>query len=80
MCIAGERLVVGTSGRNVNVYDLRQMGAPEQRRESSLKFQTRCIRAFIDNTGKWTKYTPKMLSTTTNEPQYAHTQHVHIQL
>jgi len=51
MCLAGDRLVVGTSGRNVNVYDLRQMGTPEQRRESSLKFQTRCIRAFIDNTG-----------------------------
>jgi cell cycle arrest protein BUB3 len=51
MCLAGDRLVVGTSGRSVNVYDLRNMTTPEQRRESSLKFQTRCIRAFIDNTG-----------------------------
>jgi len=51
MALAGNRLIVGTAGRNVNVYDLRAMGEPEQRRESSLKFQTRCIRGFVDNTG-----------------------------
>lgn len=51
MCLANNRLVVATSGRNVNVYDLRAMGEPEQRRESSLKFQTRCVRAFVDSTG-----------------------------
>jgi len=51
MSLAGHRLVVGCGQRHVNVYDLRAMGGPEQRRESSLKFQTRCIRSFVDNSG-----------------------------
>lgn len=46
MSVAGDRLIVGTAGRRVLVWDLRNMGYVQQRRESSLKFQTRCIRAF----------------------------------
>lgn len=44
--MAGDRLIVGTAGRRVLVWDLRNMGYVQQRRESSLKYQTRCIRAF----------------------------------
>jgi len=46
-----EMLVIGTAGRNVQIYDLRYMAEPQQRRESSLKFQTRCIRCYPDGTG-----------------------------
>ena len=45
------RLVVGMSGRWVNVYDVRNMSEPEQQRESSLQHQTRCLRVFPDGTG-----------------------------
>lgn len=45
MSLCGERLVVGTAGRRVYIWDLRNMGYV-QKRESSLKFQTRCIRCF----------------------------------
>lgn len=45
MSLCGERLVVGTAGRRVYIWDLRSMGYV-QKRESSLKFQTRCIRCF----------------------------------
>lgn len=45
MALSGNRLIVGTSGRHVMIYDVRSMGTPEQVRESSLLNQTRCIRA-----------------------------------
>ncbi|PRW58435.1 mitotic checkpoint [Chlorella sorokiniana] len=53
MSASGQRLVVGCSGRHVDIYDLRTLesGQPEQRRESSLKFQTRCVRCFADGAG-----------------------------
>ncbi|KAL4419466.1 hypothetical protein ABPG77_008268 [Micractinium sp. CCAP 211/92] len=53
MSASDTRLVVGMSGRHVDVYDLRTLeaGQPEQRRESSLKFQTRCVRCFADGAG-----------------------------
>jgi len=51
MSTSGHRLVVGTAGRNVNIYDIRSMREPQQRRESSLKNQTRCIRIFPDGQG-----------------------------
>lgn len=51
MCVSNEKLVVGMAGRHVWIWDLRNMGAVQQRRESSLKFQTRCIRAFPDGAG-----------------------------
>eukprot|EP01118_Nematostelium_gracile_P002884 TRINITY_DN1326_c0_g5_i1.p1 TRINITY_DN1326_c0_g5~~TRINITY_DN1326_c0_g5_i1.p1 ORF type:complete len:333 (+),score=61.75 TRINITY_DN1326_c0_g5_i1:105-1103(+) len=46
-----ETLVIGTAGRHVIIYDLRNMKEPQQRRESSLKYQTRCIRCYPDGTG-----------------------------
>lgn len=51
LSLVGNRLVVATAGRNVNVYDLRNMSQPEQRRESSLKYQTRCVRCYPNGTG-----------------------------
>ena len=45
------RIVVGMAGRHVYVYDLRNMVAEEQRRQSSLKYQTRCIRCFPNGSG-----------------------------
>ena len=33
------------------IWDIRNHSEPEQQRESSLKYQTRCIRAFIDGSG-----------------------------
>ena len=41
MSLAGEKLVVGTANRKVWVWDLRNMSHVLQKRESSLKFQTR---------------------------------------
>lgn len=49
--VSGDRIVVGTAARHVWIWDMRQMVQPEQRRLSSLKFQTRCIRAFPDQSG-----------------------------
>ena len=46
MALCGHRLIIGTSGKHVLIYDLRNMSKEEQKRESSLKYQTRCIRAF----------------------------------
>ncbi len=43
MAMSGDNLVVGTAGRHVWIWDVRQMGSVKQRRESSLKFQTRYI-------------------------------------
>ena len=46
----GKYLVVGTHGRHVYIYDLDSMKLI-QKRESSLKYQTRIIRCFIDSKG-----------------------------
>ncbi len=51
MSLCGDKLVVGTAGRRVLVWDLRNMGYVQQRRESSLKYQTRCIRCFPNKLG-----------------------------
>jgi len=51
MDVVGEVLVVGTAGRKVLVWDLRNMSSPQQKRESNLKFQTRCLRVFPDKSG-----------------------------
>jgi len=51
MALTDHRVIVGTSTKQVLIWDLRQMGEPEQRRESGLKYQTRCIRAFIEGDG-----------------------------
>ncbi len=46
MSLAGEKVVVGTASRKVWVWDLRNMGYVQQKRESSLKFQTRFLECF----------------------------------
>lgn len=51
MSLCGDRLVVGTSNRRVLVWDLKNMQFAEQRRASSLKYQTRCIRCFPNKQG-----------------------------
>ncbi|XP_046844256.1 mitotic checkpoint protein BUB3-like [Xenia sp. Carnegie-2017] len=52
MALADERLVVGTVCRSrVMVWDLRNMSYVQQKRESSLKYQTRCIKAFPNKQG-----------------------------
>lgn len=51
LAISGYRLVVGTSERHVQVYDVRNTAQPEQRRVSSLKHQTRAIRIAPDQQG-----------------------------
>nr|KAJ0194023.1 hypothetical protein LSAT_V11C800394200 [Lactuca sativa] len=48
--LVGNRVVVATAGRHVNVYDLRNMSQPEQRRESSLKYQTICVQCYPNGT------------------------------
>ncbi|XP_037089170.1 mitotic checkpoint protein BUB3-like [Pollicipes pollicipes] len=47
----GDRLVVGTAGRKVHIWDLRNMAQPLQKKEASLKYQTRCIRCFPNKLG-----------------------------
>lgn len=51
MSLAGTKLVVGTSGLHIPIWDLRHMDAPVEKRVSSLKYQTRAIRCFPDKTG-----------------------------
>ena len=51
MSLCGDRLVVGTANRRVLVWDLKNMQFAEQRRASSLKYQTRCIRCFPNKQG-----------------------------
>lgn len=51
MDLNANRLVVGTGNRQVCLYDVRNMGQPEQVRESSLMNQTRCIRIFPNGAG-----------------------------
>ena len=47
----GPIMIVGTAGRKVLIWDLRKPAQPMQTRESSLKYQTRCIAAFPDASG-----------------------------
>ncbi|XP_049850995.1 uncharacterized protein LOC126324530 [Schistocerca gregaria] len=51
MDLTGNYIIVGTAARHVWIWDLRHMNEPVQRRESSLKYQTRCVRAFPDGDG-----------------------------
>lgn len=46
MAVCGYKIIVGTAGRRVLIWDLRNMDHEDQQRESSLKFQTRCIKSF----------------------------------
>uniref|UniRef100_A0A8R7TF50 Mitotic checkpoint protein BUB3.1 n=1 Tax=Triticum urartu TaxID=4572 RepID=A0A8R7TF50_TRIUA len=47
---AGHKLVVATAGEHVNVYDLRNMSEPQQRK-SYLNSQTRCVECYPNKTG-----------------------------
>eukprot|EP00939_MAST-03C_sp_MAST-3C-sp1_P000259 g259.t1 len=51
MSMSGNRLVVGTSGNHVYVWDLRKPETPSQKRTSSLKHMTRVIRSSPDGAG-----------------------------
>lgn len=51
MSTAGEKLVVATAGRKVWVWDMRNMSCPQQKRESSLKYQTRYLECFPNKSG-----------------------------
>lgn len=51
MSTAGEKLVVATAGRKVWVWDMRNMVSPQQKRESSLKYQTRYLECFPNKSG-----------------------------
>ncbi|EGC32034.1 WD40 repeat-containing protein [Dictyostelium purpureum] len=44
-------LVVGTADKYITIFDIRKMDMPLQKRESSIKYQTRCIRCFTDGKG-----------------------------
>lgn len=49
MAVCGRGLILGLSGRKVQVWDLRNM--THVQKESCLKYQTRCIEAFPDQVG-----------------------------
>lgn len=51
MSMCGDRVVVGTSNRRVLIWDLKNMQFAEQRRASSLKYQTRCVECFPNKQG-----------------------------
>jgi cell cycle arrest protein BUB3 len=46
-----DKLVVGTSEKKVQVYDVRSLAAPLQTREAPLKFQLRTLQCFPDGKG-----------------------------
>ncbi|XP_037488952.1 mitotic checkpoint protein BUB3.1-like [Triticum dicoccoides] len=50
LSLAGHKLVVATAGEHVNVYDLRNMSEPQQRK-SFLNSQTRCVECYPNKTG-----------------------------
>ncbi|KAF7000363.1 hypothetical protein CFC21_016286 [Triticum aestivum] len=50
LSLAGHKLVVATAGEHVNVYDLRNMSEPQQRK-SYLNSQTRCVECYPNKTG-----------------------------
>lgn len=51
MDVTGTKAIIGMAARHVWVWDLRNPSIPSQKRESSLKYQTRCLRATPDGTG-----------------------------
>lgn len=51
LAICGEKIIVGTANRKVLIWDLRNMNFVLQKRDSSLKFQTRAIKAFPNKQG-----------------------------
>ncbi|XP_040574965.1 mitotic checkpoint protein BUB3 [Lepeophtheirus salmonis] len=51
LSLAGEKLVIATLGRKVWVWDIRNMSYVQQKRESSLKYQTRALGCFPNKSG-----------------------------
>jgi len=51
MSMKDELLVVGTAGRRIIAWDVRNMTLPLQQRDSLLKYQTRCLRVFPNKQG-----------------------------
>jgi len=51
MDTVGHRLVVALASRLFHIFDVRKMDAPEQTRESSLKFLTRALACMSDGQG-----------------------------
>lgn len=51
MDVCQNTLIVGMSDRHIWIFDTRKLDAPLQKRESSLKFMTRCVRAFPSGEG-----------------------------
>ncbi|KAG8933808.1 hypothetical protein FRC02_011130 [Tulasnella sp. 418] len=51
MDLTGNTLVVAMAGRLVNIYDLRNMVEPTQRRESSLRFMTKTVACMANGEG-----------------------------
>ena len=52
LCDDKNLLLVATAGRHIHLYDTRALSSgPLQRRESSLKYQTRTVRFFADGEG-----------------------------
>lgn len=52
LCPSKHLLLVATAGRHIYLYDTRSLqSGPLQKRESSLKYQTRQVRFFSDGSG-----------------------------
>src|ERR1700722_17757591 len=51
MDLVDNMLVVAMASRLFNIFDIRQMEAPVQERESSLKFMTRLLACMVDGQG-----------------------------
>jgi hypothetical protein len=51
--VTQNKLVVAMAGRHVYIYDMRNMQEPVQRRESSLKYMTRCVRCMPNGAGEF---------------------------
>ena len=51
MDTVGHRLVLALASRLFYIFDIRKMDAPEQTRESSLKFLTRALACMSDGQG-----------------------------
>lgn len=49
MGVCGDKLIIGTSERKIFIFDLRNM--TKAQKESSLKYQIRCVKAFADQKG-----------------------------
>ena len=54
MDTVGHRLVLALASRLFHIFDVRKMDAPEQTRESSLKFLTRALACMSDGQGSVT--------------------------